>query len=189
MLLKKPIVVSFCHHSLKALILKDFLLFIHALKILHNFWKPFFENQWLTNAVSFPLNSSISSEPVSISVSEFRARKNKTFETWHYGVNFPHPTQAKVAPPGKPSRQIPHPKGTENNQISGVSPWGVWSFPCKIVYVIEWQLDWQKEVNEVWKLPNWRLKVSWSCPLEENVHGSREIREIGRNLNLVVYTF
>ena len=37
MLLKKPIVVSFCHHSLKALILKDFLLFIHALKILHNF--------------------------------------------------------------------------------------------------------------------------------------------------------
>ena len=57
--------------------------------------KTFFVSQWLTNATSFPLNSSISSKHV-LAVGDFGARKKQSFETWHFWFNFPHPTQAKV---------------------------------------------------------------------------------------------
>ena len=92
----RTIFVGSCRYNLKSLAFKHSLLLIHALKALHNFWRPFFVSQSLTNVLSLPLNSSISSKHVVIAISDFGARKRKSLEAWHFWFNFPHPTQVKV---------------------------------------------------------------------------------------------
>ena len=58
--------------------------------------KTFFVSQSLTNAISLPLNSSISFKHVFYGCySDFGAQK-KSFETGLFRFNFPHSTQAKV---------------------------------------------------------------------------------------------
>ena len=74
-------------------------------EILENFWRPFFISQAFTNAISLPLNSSISSKHVFIAVSDFGARK-KSFETWQFRFSFPYATNAKVKLP-TPGKTLP----------------------------------------------------------------------------------
>ena len=87
-------------------------------------------------AVSLPLNSSMSSKRVFISVSDFGDKKKKkqknkkTFETLHFRFNFPHYTQAKVKFPhlGRPYKSKSNsslPRHRKCSQMPGVCLGGV----------------------------------------------------------------
>ena len=81
---------------------------------LKNYYTTFEDSFLLTNAISLPLNSSISSNHAFIAVSDFGARKKKKeahLKPDTSGSIFP-------TPPGK--GQIPYSPGTENNQMPGV---------------------------------------------------------------------
>ena len=101
------------------------MLFIHALKALHNFWRPFFVSQSLTNVLSLPLNSSILSKHVFIATSDFGARKRKSLQAWHFWFNFPYPTQVKVKFPTLRAQEVVKCPGFPPGGDVKVSIWSV----------------------------------------------------------------
>ena len=96
-------------------------------KILYNLWRPFFVSH--KGPISF---FKLSNLVQTLVISNFGAPPpKKSLETWQFGFNFNHPTQAKVkfSTPGRFSCQIPHSPGTENSEM----PW-VCSGRCWLVH-------------------------------------------------------
>ena len=105
-------------YNLKSLIFK------HSLKIpskiLHNFWRPFFCKPITHKCHISSFNLFHLVQTRVYSCKRLQLRKKIILETWHFRLNFPHHTQAKVKspPPGKALQiKLPHSPGTENGQM------------------------------------------------------------------------
>ena len=88
------------------------------------------------------LKSSVSSKHVFLAVSYFGTRKQKSFETWAFQFNFPHPTQTEFKFPTSwkaLSVKFPLGPGIEDSLAGG---WGCWSFHL---------------IGALFKLPVWHL--------------------------------
>ena len=91
--------------------------FKSASKLLKTF---FFVSQSLTNVLSLPLNSSISSKHVVIAISDLGDRKKKITGSLTLLVQFPHPTQVKA--------KFPTPRAQEIVKCTGFAQWGMLKF-------------------------------------------------------------